>query len=70
MSSYVLDRELLLNTLGSARNSCQHQTITTTTATQNWIDANSNSALLGTTVYQRTTDTEMRKQMADVKKIF
>jgi hypothetical protein len=68
MSSYVLDRELLLNTLGSARNStCQHQHQTiTTTSTQNWIDANSNSALLGTTVYQRNTDAEMRKQMADV----
>lgn len=75
MSSYVLDRELLLNSLGSARNSTcqhqhQHQTVTTTMATQNWIDANSNSALLGTTVYQRNTDAEMRKQMADVNNIY
>lgn len=58
MSSYVLDKDLLLNSLGSAR-------ITTTSTTQ-WLDANSNAALLGTTVYQRTTDAELRKQMADV----
>lgn len=63
MSSYVLDRDLLLSALGSAR-------VTTTTTTQqqsNWIDANSNTALLGTTVYQRNTDQEIKKQMADVR---
>lgn len=58
MSSYVLDRELLLNSLASARVTAQ--------STTNWIDANSNTALLGTTVYQRNTDNEFKRQMADV----
>ena len=56
MSSYVLDRDLLLT---SAR-------VVTNTCANNWIDANSNTALLGTTVYQRNTDADIRKQMADV----
>ncbi|CAF0745813.1 unnamed protein product [Brachionus calyciflorus] len=59
MSSYVLDRELLLNSLASAR--------VTGTTTSQWIDANSNTALLGATVYQRTTDTEIKRQMADLQ---
>jgi hypothetical protein len=54
MSSYVLDRELLL---ASARNNANNN---------NWIDVNSNASLLGTTVYQRNSDSEIRKQMADV----
>ena len=54
MSSYVLDRELLL---ASARNNANNS---------NWIDVNSNASLLGTTVYQRNSDSEIRKQMADV----
>ena len=54
MSSYVLDRELLL---ASARNNAN---------SSNWIDVNSNASLLGTTVYQRNSDGEIRKQMADV----
>lgn len=58
MSSYVLDRDLLLNSLASAR--------VTTQSTANWIDANSNTALIGTTVYQRNTDNEFKRQMADV----
>ena len=63
MSSYVLDRELLLNSLSSAR--------VTQTSTTNWLDANSNAALLGTTVYQRTTtDCELKKQMADVTSFY
>ena len=57
MSSYVLDRDLLLT---SARK-CEHQA-----STSGWIDVNSNAALLGTTVYQRNNDCEIRKQMADV----
>ena len=60
MSSYVLDRELLLNSLGSGR------VVTTTTAQSNWIDVNSNSALLGSNIYQRNTEAECKKQMADV----
>lgn len=69
MSSYVLDRELLLNSLGSARNSCHHHTTTTTNvaASTNWIDANSNSGLVGSSLYQRTADSEIRKQMADLQ---
>lgn len=58
MSSYVLDRELLLT---SARNSAS-------AAATNWIDVNSNAGLVGTTVYQRNTDCEIRRQMADVNK--
>lgn len=57
MSSYVLDRDLLLT---SARK-CEHQA-----STSSWIDVNSNAALLGTTVYQRNNDCEIRKQMADL----
>jgi hypothetical protein len=60
MSSYVLDRELLLNSLGSGR------VVTTATAHSNWIDVNSNSALLGTNIYQRNVEAESKKQMADV----
>ncbi|RNA35480.1 hypothetical protein BpHYR1_013038 [Brachionus plicatilis] len=59
MSSYVLDRELLLNSLASARATAQ--------STTNWIDANSNTALLGATVYQRNTDNEFKRQMADLQ---
>ena len=59
MSSYVLDRELLLTACTSAR--------AAPAATNSWIDVNSNTALLGTTVYQRNTESEIRKQMADVR---
>ena len=59
MSSYILDRDLL----SSAR-----ITTTTTHASHNWIDANSNQGLLGNTVYQRN-ETETRKQIADVSLI-
>jgi hypothetical protein len=58
MSSYVLDRDQLLSSLNSARAAAASAT--------NWIDVNSNAALLGTSLYQRTTDNELRKQMADV----
>lgn len=60
MSSYLLDKELL-SALNSAR-----VTTTTSTSQSNWIDVNSNAALLGTNVYQRTCETDMRKTMADV----
>ena len=62
MSSYVLDRELLLTACTSAR--------TAQPANNSWIDVNSNTALLGTTVYQRNTESEIRKQMADVRLLF
>jgi hypothetical protein len=64
MSSYVLDRELqLLSACASAR-------APQTPQPHSWIDVNSNTALLGTTVYQRTTETDIRKQMADVYIIY
>lgn len=56
MSSYVLDKDLLQ----SAR------LTTTTTQSVNWIDVNSNTALLGSTSYYKSSDTEMKKQIADV----
>ncbi len=59
MSSYVLERDLLL-TCTSARTAASQQ------QANSWIDVNSNAALLGTTVYQRNTETDLRKQMADV----
>lgn len=68
----MLDRELLLSALGSGRPTATAATtqLHTTTTTSNWIDANSNAALLGTTLYQRTTDNEFKKQMTDVRHIF
>lgn len=58
MSSYVLDKDLLQ----SAR------LTTTTSQSVNWIDVNSNTALLGTTHYYRSSDSELKKQIADVNK--
>lgn len=56
MSSYVLDKELL----HSAR-------VTTTTQSVNWIDVNSNTGLLGSSTYYKSScDAEMKKQIADV----
>ena len=56
MSSYVLEKDLL----SSAR-------VVTTSTSQNWIDVNSNTALLGSTTFYRTScDAEMKKQIADV----
>lgn len=60
MSSYILDRDLLLNPgSGTSR-------VTTTSMTQHLIDVNSNTALLGS-VYQRSVDNEMKKQITDVR---
>lgn len=56
MSSYVVDKDLLQ----SAR------LTTTTTQSMNWIDVNSNTALLGSTSYYRSSDAEMKKQIGDV----
>ena len=56
MSSYVVDKDLLQ----SAR------LTTTTTQSMNWIDVNSNTALLGSTSYYRSPDAEMKKQIGDV----
>ena len=36
------------------------------TSSTSWIDVNSNTALLGTTVYQRTADGEIKKTLGDV----
>jgi hypothetical protein len=70
MSSYVLD-DLTLHGLGSSRLTrnvpvcgTARITETTTTSSSQFIDANSNAALLGT--YQRNSDSEFRKQLADV----
>jgi hypothetical protein len=60
MSSYVLDKDLLTACLSSSRKTESHE------VRSSWIDANCNANLLGTTLYQRNTDTETRKQMADV----
>jgi hypothetical protein len=74
MSSYVLDRELLLSALGSGRVTSTQITTTTTqqaaaaNSASNWIDATSNAALLGTTVYQRQNDAEIKKSVSDVRK--
>ncbi len=62
MSSYVLDKDFLLTACLSARR--QDPTATSSTS---WIDANSNANLLGTTVYQRNTDNEVKKQMLDLQ---
>ena len=73
MSSYVLD-DLTLHGLGSSRLTrnvpvCGTARITeTTTTSSQFIDANSNAALLGT--FQRNSDSEFRKQMADVRLFF
>lgn len=57
MSSYVLEKDLL----SSAR-------VVTTSTSQNWIDVNSNTALLGSTTFYRTScDAEMKKQIADLQ---
>ena len=66
MSSYVLDRELMLSAAACLSARRPQEPTATTTTTTTWIDANSNASLLGTSVYQRNTDTETRKQMADV----
>lgn len=60
MSSYVLDKDLLSACLGSARRTEE------TSVKASWIDANCNANLLGTTLYQRTTDQETKKTLADV----
>lgn len=62
MSSYVLDRELMLSAAAclSSRKQETQQTASS------WIDANSNATLLGTSVYQRNTEAETKKQFADV----
>jgi hypothetical protein len=84
MSSYVLDRDVLLSALGSGRATAQlttthhlhaSQPVVTTSATSSnpaWIDVNSNAALIGNSVYQRTSfqDTEIRKQVSDVQSHF
>ena len=62
MSSYVLDRELLLNSMNSARASQPP-------GASNWIDVNSNNALVGSSSYQLRgggADQEFRKQLTDV----
>jgi hypothetical protein len=53
MSSYLLDRDLLLS--GRPTSNSSH-----------WIDANSNVGLLGQSLYQKN-DHELKKTLADVR---
>ncbi len=64
MSSYVLDKDFLLTACLSARRQGADAAATSSTS---WIDANSNANLLGTSVYQRNTDNEVKKQMLDLQ---
>lgn len=61
MSSYLLDNKDPISVCLSAR-----KVEETKTCSNNWIDANCNSNLLGASVYQRTTDAETKKQIADL----
>jgi hypothetical protein len=75
MSSYLLDRELITNRVitttttspGSGGIGCssphQHQHNT------NLIDVNSNSALIGSSLYCRGNENELKKQIADVNEL-
>lgn len=63
MSSYVLDKDLLTTCL-SARKTEENSARNTSNG---WIDANCNAHLVGSQLYQRSSDVETRKQMADLQ---
>lgn len=63
MSSYVLDKDLISACL-SARKTEETPRVCTST---NYIDVNCNSNLLGASLYQRSSDNETKKQMADLQ---